>query len=177
MRAAGASILICLALGALGCGGSSGSPGGGLRVCQLEELRVSTRAQGVTGTIVGSIRLRNPDDPCDIATRADVVLRDAGGQRLAVHIRAPQPAHSARRLRLDGPGSNATATVSLAWKEWCRQAPGETTVTLRIPGSGQLAGMRVFDASHPSCVFEDRQKSILNVSDVSLATLTEQELG
>ena len=66
-----------------------------------------------------------------------------------------------------------------AWgrQEWCWKPPGETTVTLRIAGSGERAGLRVFDGSHPSCVFEDRQKSVLEVSDLSLTTLTEQELG
>jgi Protein of unknown function (DUF4232) len=173
---AAAPILMCLAVGALGCGGSSGSQGSAVRVCQLEDLRVSTRAQGATGTIVGSIRLRNPDDACSIATRAGVSLRNAGGHRLAVRVRAPQRASATRQVRLDGPGSNDTAVVSLDWKEWCRDEPGETTVTLRIPGSGELTGLRVFDGSHPSCIFEDRQKSVLNVSHVSLITLTEQEL-
>ena len=168
---------MCLAAGALGCGGSSGSQGGALRVCQLEDLGVSTRAQGATGTIVGSIRLRNPDDACSLATRANVSLRDAAGHRLAVRIRTPQRAPATRLLRLDGPGSNDTAVVSLDWKEWCRQAPGHTSVTLRIPGSGELTGLRVFEGSHPSCIFEDRQNSVLNVSGVFLTALTEQELG
>lgn len=176
MRAT-APILLCLTVGALGCGGSSGSQGSVLRVCQLEDLRVSTRAQGATGTIVGSIRLRNPADACSIATRADVSLRNAGGHRLAVRIRAPQRALTTRPVRLDGPGSNATAVVSLDWKEWCREEPGETTVTLRIRGSGELTGLRVFDGSRPSCVFNDGHTSVLSVSDVSLTTLSAQELG
>ena len=37
--------------------------------------------------------------------------------------------------------------------------------------------MRVFDGSHPSCIFEGRHKSVLSVSNVSLTTMTEQELG
>jgi len=178
MRATGAATLTCLALGALGCGGSSGSQGSGLRACQLEELRVSTRAQGATGTVVGSIRLRNPDDDaCNVAARATVSLRDARGRRLAVGIPAPQPAASTRRVRLEGPGSDDAAVVSLVWLEWCGKTPGETTVTLQIPGSGELTGVRVFGGSNPSCLFEGRQNSVLNVSDVSLVTLTQQQLG
>lgn len=144
-------------------------------MCHLRDLQVSSGAQGAGGDVVATIRLRNPGEPCRIATRADVALTDAGGHHRPVRIIRSAHWRSSGPLRLDGEGSDSTAVVTLGWREWCGPPPGETMVTLRIPGAGRIT-RPVLDG-HPSCLFERRVKSTLTVTDVAVLVLTEQELG
>jgi hypothetical protein len=145
-------------------------------MCHLNDLQVSSRAQGGGGDVLATIRLRNPGNPCRIATRADVALTDAAGHHRPARIIRSEHGRSSGLLRLGGGGSNSTAVVSLVWKEWCGPPPGQTMVTLRIPRAGGITRQPVFDGS-PACLFEGREESTLTVSDVAVRVLTKQELG
>jgi hypothetical protein len=66
--------------------------------------------------------------------------------------------------------------VSVTWEEWCRGNPGDTTVTLRIPGAGALRDLDLFGGGYPGCIFEGREKSVLRVSPVTVVDSSGQKL-